>query len=300
MRILISNNPEKLAAALSGTNSATVEAEYGSTLVKGSILTLAHHGARASRPCPCSLGNMPEMGIEVIGVSHFDLDTLGGVMAIMGRKPERYDVDRAFWAAAATVDINGVHKLDPNKYFLGESWILPRLHAFWAWSESNRLFPERDGTVTDVTEFFNDAMGVVEALFYREPKDDSEDPRPELQERQNALLQSGRDWAEAKAQLDVNSLIETIDGVQLRSSDSFVNHLYGADTRAIVGYSTKFKSITVSVPDAVEGFSCGTFLQGIFGPKAGGHAGIGGTPRGVEYTLSDAREVAVKLAETLA
>jgi len=299
MRILISNNADNLTAALSGTNSATVEAEYGETVVQGSILTLAHHGDRASRPCPCSLPNMADLGVETIGVSHFDLDTLGGVMAILGRKPEveydwlgdsyphQYD---SFWDTAAAVDLNGVHKLSElmangsDMLDMSTTEVVEALNAFWAWSESNRLFPERDGSVTSVTEFFETAMEVVEKILQGD----------------ETLLQAGRDWATAKAQLDKDSLVESMNGVQLRSSDSFVNHLYGTDTRAIVGYSTKFKSITVSVPDAIDGFSCGEFLQGIFGPEAGGHAGIGGSPRGIEYTLDDAREVAVKLAETLA
>ena len=55
------------------------------------------------------------------------------------------------------------------------------------------------------------------------------------------------------------------------------------------------------MPDAVDGFSCGEFLQSVYGPDAGGHAGIGGTPRDKQYDVdNDARELALKLAIVLA
>ena len=192
MRILISNNADNLTAALSGTNSATVEAEYGETVVQGSILTLAHHGDRASRPCPCGLPNMADLGVDTIGVSHFDLDTLGGVMAILGRKPVgAYDwlgdtyphQFESFWSTAAAVDTKGAHKLselvESGSDMLSKTSVVEALHAFWAWSEGNILFPERDGSVTDVTEFFETAMEVVEKILQGD----------------ETLLQAGRDWA---------------------------------------------------------------------------------------------------------
>jgi hypothetical protein len=276
MRIFISNSAANLSGAIAGFTSATVEAEFGEAVVEGSVLTLAHHGPRADRPCPCSVGNLPDLGVGVIGVSHFDLDTLGGVMAIMGRKPQSH----LFWDAAAFVDTKGAHKL-PSDTPTGVS---EALQAFWAWSEKNRLYPDRSGSVTDVTDFFEGAMDIVSAILGGD----------------ESLLAAGRSWASEKDQLDQDSLVDTFAGVQLRSSESFVNHLYHDTTKGIVGFNTETGAITVSVPDPVPGFSCGEFLQGIFGPEAGGRDVIGGSPRGVEYNLETAKNVAVLLAAELA
>ena len=121
MKIIMCSNAAGLQEALRGFNSATVEAEYGDTCVPGSVVTLAHHGPRRSKPSPCIGDNMPNgylceggrycahgsdsahwVDVEVVGVSHFDLDTLGGVLRVLGRKPN----DPNFWAAAAAVPTN--------------------------------------------------------------------------------------------------------------------------------------------------------------------------------------------------
>jgi hypothetical protein len=73
------------------------------------------------------------------------LDALGGCLALLGRKPEA----DAFWALAAHVDVRGPHRLGEAGASEGD---LARLHAFWAWSAENRVFPPRDGTVADITE----------------------------------------------------------------------------------------------------------------------------------------------------
>lgn len=289
MRIFLSSNAPNLETALSEyTSTATVEAEYGDRVVEGSVITLAHHGPRQERPCPCSLPSLPDLGIEAIGVSHFDLDTLGGVMSIMGKhlpytcecgygEFHNSQLWGEFWQAAAHVDVNGVHKCE------ADGVVLRQLQAFWAWSEANRLFPPRDGSVADVSGFINDAIDVIDKILRRD-----ED-----------LLASGDEWAAEKSALAEESFVESFDGVDLRQSEAFVNHLYGPSTRAIVGHNTQTGAITVSVPEPIKGFFCGEFLKDMFGPEAGGHAGIGGTPRGQQYSLTSAMEVAKKLARIL-
>lgn len=201
IKVFISNNPSKLSEKLSAfTSTATVEAD-----VPGSVLTLAHHGPRSGRMCPCLSGNMPELGIQAIGLSHIDLDTLGGVMAILGRKPEDscecgYGITGsrkpAFWrAAAALVDTNGVHKLPEDT----PQEVNDMLNAFWAWSEKNRLFPPRDGGVEDVTKFVMDAIRVLRSIiWYDAPGLLMEETR----ETGTLLIEEGRKWAAQKAALD--------------------------------------------------------------------------------------------------
>ncbi len=229
-RIFLSSNPENLRAALSGFNrTATVEAEYGSDVVEGNVVTLAHHGERSGNPCPC-IGENLDIEVDAIGVSHFDLDTLGGVLRVLGFRGGNRKFSM-FWETAALVDLLGVHKLrtqvkDSAKAKASEVWgdmsrfeeqwntTVLRLNAFWAWSETNRLFPPRDGSVLDCTEFFLAADEAVSAIMYSAEEGHAE------------LMEAGRVWADAKAQLEESSYVTTKGGVIMRQSDSFVNHLY--------------------------------------------------------------------------
>lgn len=194
MKIFISNN----ASALKATNPThTVEAEYGQTVVEGSIATLAHHGQRSDQPCSCLGDNLPKFSNPVIAVSHFDLNTLGGVMRCLGVKD--YDgpgEEDLFWQVAALVDTHGIHKLgeiqdilwrkatahvstgtsafNDADYFFGCEWdyTVESLNAFWAWSESHHLFTPRDGSIQDVTEVFMEAIRVVNLLIEGDDHDD--------------------------------------------------------------------------------------------------------------------------------
>ena len=106
MKILISANPEALKKELDNfSKTVTVEAEYGSVVVEGTELTLAHHGDRSGNPAPCL--HEGKVDCDAIGLSHVDLDAMGGVLAVCGRKP----VAPSFWELAAFVDVNGPHKL---------------------------------------------------------------------------------------------------------------------------------------------------------------------------------------------
>ena len=300
-KIIIANN----AASLSALNlDSTVEAEYGDTVVIGSILTLAHHGPRSGRPCPCNLPNFPELGIETIGVSHIDLDTIGGILAIMGQKPTCFDWVRSFWRAAAEIDLMGVHKLpEIDLGGIAEDYVLDSLNAWWAFSETEgRVFTPRDGSATEVD--LSRHFEVIKTLLTQKHIpcsggiDDHEHnvycgcPNWEGYETWDsperlALIEAGRTWASAKARLDEESLVEDLGNVLLRSSDQFTNHLYRA-AKSVVSFNTKTKSVTVSLSDPVKGVSCREVVQTLWGTEAGGHDGIAGSPRGKEMTFNDA------------
>lgn len=278
-RIFISSNPVSLTETLSTfTKTATVEAEYGEICVDGSVATLAHHGPRADHPCPC-IGQNLGIKVEAIGISHLDLDTLGGVLRVLGRKPEGHT---RFWVVAAYVDTHGVHKLEQAAPALTPE-IREKLNAFWAWSEGNRLFPPRDGSVMDATGFFEEAASVLERIF----------------DGDSSILDAGRAWAEAKNTLEADSLVSESNGVMLRQSAQFVNHLYGPEGLAVVAFNPDRGAVTVSLADPIEGISCCTIMQQIFGPTAGGHAGIAGTPRDQVFTLADAERVAEAMRQAL-
>lgn len=285
MKILIGNNPESLALALSiYENTATVEAEYGDIVVERSVLTLAHHGPRSDNECPCLfhncysdqlMGVLPVSigqkwtGFDAIGVSHFDLDTLGGVLAVIGRKETVSD----FWEIAAYVDIYGPHRIgDYPKDMLN------RFDAFWAWSEKNRLFAPRDGSIMDCTEFFFEAERILNLIFNGD----------------HELIEAGNEWAYNLMELNINSIKETLktpEGINIviRITDGpFVNAMYQiADSDLIadcvIGFNKKFGSFTLSFERPGIGNAC-EIMQAAFGPAAGGHAGIAGSPRGKALT----------------
>lgn len=322
VRVLMCAVALGLTEALRGYESVTVEAEYGDICVPGTVATLAHHGPRKNNPSPCLGDNMPNgylceggrycthgsdsthgVFAEVIGVSHFDLDTLGGVLRVLERKPN----DPDFWAAAAAVDIQGPHKLgtilEEVAAAAHDTWIESptpgasreglkkaverKLHAFWAWSEEHRLTPDRGGKVTDVTEFFNEAERVLGLILQGDEE----------------LLRKGEEWAQAKEELNNSSFQAQKNGVVLRRADAFVNHLYvlpvatsrdcshglisGLVCKAVVAFNTKSKSITISLADPIPGVSCREIVQTLWGPEAGGHDGIAGSPRGKEMTEAD-------------
>lgn len=265
---VLSSNPVALTAALEGKASATVEAEYGDACVEGSILTMAHHGPRTGQRAPCSYSNGCGEGIEVVGLSHIDLDTLGGCMAILGCKPEA----PSFWKLAEFVDLNGAHKIVQSGATPED---IRRLYAFWAWSRNFRAFPNRDGSTSDVTDKVIEGVKIIGLIL----TDNVE------------LLAAGDSYAKTDAELNKTSFVEVIGDVIVRVSGQFVNHLYadpdGTAYKAVVAYTTTTGSVTVSFADAPKGKNAREIVQEIWGDLAGGHAGIAGSPRGSRMTLAD-------------
>ena len=266
-RFLMSSNAAALEAAIAGLSSATVEAEYGDDVVEGSVLTLAHHGPRAGNQAPC-LATIAGMEINVVGLSHLDLDSLGGCAAVIGRKPEA----PSFWALAAFIDTAGPHKLGQSGASAED---IRRLQAYWAWAEGHKTFAPRDGSVADVTEAVEAGIEVLTRIL----ADDSD------------LLAAGDAFAAAEEALNKASFIEVIGGVVVRVGDGFVNHLYTAPSgevcRAVVGLRTDFHSCTVSLADPLPGVSACDIAQSVWGEGAGGNAGIAGSPRGQVMGLDD-------------
>lgn len=269
---LLSSNPTVLAAALEGKASATVEAEYGDAVVEGSVLTMAHHGPRTGQTAPCAYENGCAEDVEVVGLSHFDLDTLGGCTAILARKPE----GTTFWALAEFIDLNGAHKLHEGIEKTGASdEDVAKLFAFWAWSRNFRVFPNRDGSVSDVTNKVIEGCNVLEKIMMGD----------------EALLKAGTVYREAEGKLNADTLVEAKEGVVVRVSSQFTNHLYnlpdGSAHAAVVSFTTTTGAVTVSFADSPKGKNARQIVQELWGELAGGHAGIAGSPRDRRMTLAD-------------
>jgi hypothetical protein len=181
------------------------------------------------------------------------------------------------------VDVCGPHKLGTAK---ASRLDVQRLYAYWAFSKGCRVFPPRDGSVEDVTDKVLDHIKVVQDIL---------DDNPEL-------LAKGREFKETEEGLNQDSLvrIERVGDLRIavRKADGFVNHLYttviGEECEGVLALNEKFKSVTLSWSEEGQGDACRT-MQAAFGPEAGGHKGIAGSPRGQEMSWDDLERVILTL-----
>lgn len=332
VRIVASSSPAVLASA---NPHVTVEAEYGDAVVQGSALTMAHHGPRAGGKCPCAytveevrasfIGTIvdyygEEQAVDntpsevVVGCSHFDLDTLGGCWAVLGYKYDTSPLAMAFWALAEFVDVNGPHRLAEGRAravaLYGEAaadGAMTAIHAFWAWSQANRG-PRVTAELVDLTAHVKAAVDVLEHLLSTAHAGMFTDGSVDqvVQEARDTfrgrLEDAGRAFAAAEDALHASSLYATSGPVALRVADSFVNHLYlPVQGAAVVGFNPKFGSVTVSFADgAASPVSAVEIVQNLWGPLAGGHRGIAGSPRDRVMTREDAHAAFVTVCNALA
>ena len=267
---LVSSSASNLNAALAEfASTVTVEAEYGNVTVKGTVATLAHHGMNAGNLCPCSYKNGFVNEIEAVGLSHIDLDALGGCAAVLGNKPEV----ESFWKLAEFIDLNGPHKLSKAGASLGDTAML---YAWWAWSKKNRLQVPQDGSVADATQYVSEAVDVLTRIL---ASDDT-------------LLAAGEEFKKEEATLNANSFIEIKDGVILRTArgNEFVNALYASPSGEIAKAIVTRKGdggCTISFADPIPGVSAVKLAQEIWGEEAGGRDVIAGNPRGQRAEMAD-------------
>lgn len=270
----------------------TIEAEYGGIVMEGLLYTAAHHQpsgpyagrhvVQGGRPSPCNDPAIPEVfGDGIILVSHIDLDTLGGVIRALGRH-SLYRLHRSFWELAEAVDVHGPHRLE---YLEGSAEDIRRLYAFWAWSKGAPRFP-RDA-VTDITGAIEEAVAVLAEILHGVPE----------------RLAAGDAFRAGEAELNRRTFRSmTPDlGIIVRVAESasdFCNHLYadpegmsGGDSAGrhavVVCHNTATGAITISISEPLPGFSCRELVQALWGPEAGGHDGIAGSPRGRVMTEDD-------------
>lgn len=257
----------------------TIEAEYGSYVWEGSLFTAAHHQASGpfagrhqggTEPAPCNNPNIPFLTEGTIGVSHMDLDTLGGICRAMG--VPMFSGYESFWDLSEFVDVSGPHKL---KNANASETDLERLYAFWAWSQANRL--PRATELTDITSYVEGAIHALQRIMNLDAE----------------MIEAGRVFKANEQALNKESLVKVVGTVAVRRSESFVNHLYttvsGMECATVIALNTKFKSITLSSADGQV--DCCAVMQKVFGPDAGGHKGIAGSPRGVEFGEEDLEKV---------
>ena len=253
----------------------TVEAEYGSVVAEGRIYTAAHHQpGMEDLPAPCNDKDIPALNGGTILVSHVDLDTFGGVLRAMGVTTLFTESFQSFWDLAQFVDLNGPHKL-------GESGAseddIVRLHAFWAWKQGAvPRFPT--DVSTDITECVREAGDALAWILTGN----------------EVYLAEGRTMMEQSKALNAATFERIVGPVVVRVTNDehgFCNHLYTAPTgegfAAVAAYNKDNGSITISLAEALADVSCRDIMQDLFGPEAGGHEGIAGSPREQHMTYHE-------------
>lgn len=296
IRILLASSAALARETIATKNVAlTIEAEYGSFVAEGKLYTAAHHQPAGSpyagthiggaMPSPCNDHNIPSAGRIVatgnafILVSHIDLDTFGGCFRATGWDSLFVDAFQPFWDLAEFVDTRGAHKLPES----GASDVdKARLYAFWAWSRTNSPRFPRD-TIADVTSLVNSAAGAIASILHGD----------------TARLAQGEQFRLDGEARNGRTFRSRIGSVIIRVAGEFCNDLYidpsGDVALAVASLNTKTGAMTISLADPIEGVSCRALMQKLYGPEAGGHDGIAGTPREKRYSEHDVSDLAIAL-----
>ncbi|MDR2354930.1 MAG: hypothetical protein LBE16_01915 [Clostridiales Family XIII bacterium] len=251
------------AAALHPT--ASVEAEYGDHTAAGSLVTLAHHGQNSENPAPCVAEVCPLPDGASILVSHIDLDTVGGCLALMGCKPAH----DAFREAAAYIDVAGahcVHALD--------AWQRDALNAVWAWKAS--LPRENFSELTDVTDRILEWRPVLAEIIGGDL----------------ARIETGKRWA-AEIAAKVERCV-VLDTPQVRGfitdavfcASSYYSPAGGYIAKATATLDKGKRSVVIAFADGGAERSALALAQKLWGRQAGGRPGIAGSPRAWDISES--------------
>jgi len=277
-----------LAADESEANpDVTIEAEFGAKIWLGSIYTAFHHQPVDDvQPAPCNNPLIPMLSEATIGVSHIDLDCVGGCARVMGRM-ELFDAEdlEEFWQLAAFIDTSGPHRISE---FKDAEAAKDRIHAYWAWSQANRQWPPKGDVVVDVTDQVMEHLSILDRIFRGDPE----------------LLAAGQAFKDGEAELSSKSFVSFKDNIVVRRSGSFVNHLYempdGQIADAVVGFNVDTGAITISFADGGNGErSCRDIVQMLWGEEAGGNPGIGGGPRERVMTEQDFEDAVEAVRQAL-
>ena len=254
--------------------SATVEAEYGEKIIKGKKITLAHHIKEyQDNSAPCNTPNVPILSNNsTIVVSHLDLDTIGGIAALMGRKKE----DVKFWKAAEFIDLNGPHNLYKVEEETRKKYI-----AYEAYQANHRN--PRFTEITDVTNIVLEHLDVIDKVIDGDKK----------------IIQEGIKWNEETKRKIEECLVFENNNVRIFNSPNgiFCSAAYYSEKQGRVIPSTvtrngKLKTITIAMADGGKKISAKELVQELWGNEAGGHIGIAGSPRGKEMTEKDMEQLA--------
>lgn len=268
--------------------TATVNAEYGNDILEGNVRTLA------SPACHCLNNNIEA---NAIGIATLSLDTLGGILAILGEKSPKIGDPRIrqdlFWDLVAFVSKRGHHRMsdwvsDTRRKLGGPAYddIANTADAFWAMDavlDKGSLPSSSD--VLDITEFVGKLRDTLYAVFNGD-KD---------------LFAAGRTYRDEQFAINQASFKGVIDGkVIVRAYELYVNNLYRAPNgllvNRIVGFNTLSGVITITLEHPEPGVNLAEFASKQWQSTICGYECIVCSPKDVRHTMQNALKIARQLA----
>jgi hypothetical protein len=284
----------------SGYQVHCVETEYGSKVAFGNGINLNHHGVFQFNKAPCIFPNMDESynyEPNIICLSHVDLDSVGGVAAILGMKPESKEMED-FWFLAELVDNQGPHRFPREKY--PNEFIA--MNIWWAWSKKNRG-PRVTSEIQDISEYI---VQCIEILHHIEKFLKNQNVDENLLAVAHSLIESEDKLNEESLMkfgfIDIPTAWKTkVFPYCVRKASEFTNHLYKTlgyfsnTAQCVIALNEKFGSITISFEHNLDDFlcmDCRKIVQaypywGCDSNLAGGKDVIAGSPRDHKYDEKD-------------
>ena len=274
-----------------GQPDFTVEAVYGNEVVDGARATYDHHAeGYRDNPAPCN-ADIEERDGGTILISHVDVDCMGGIMALIGEKPE----NPSLWATAERIDLTG-----PSNLIDEPEMNQDEMRAFYyvlnpIQKEMRELAAaEKDKGYVDVTK----SIEKLNVDFKKIADRNNPEREP--------LLQAGRDREKQRVE-KVESKCVYDDGATrgfISEPGVFCNGAYTAPERdlppaiscvswsdngsSVVAFNSKINNLSKSPLRNPEcKLNACNIVKSIYGvdfgedAQAGGHAGIAGSPRGV-------------------
>lgn len=262
IKILLAPTYE-LALPFNNMVEATVEAEYGDKCINGKLYTLAHHGSRSANPAPCNTSAVNPIKNGTIIISHIDLDTIGGCLALMGLKPN----NKPFWQAVEYIDVNGAHHIQDLSQENQD-----KLNAIYAWNASQNK-KERALGIINVTEDILLYKSILDIVL-------NKDHPQNIQ-----LIKQGKEWAKNRTKEVEDRLLFENEHIRVFQTDgvfcsaSYYSPKYNQVKDCTITLNTHFNAITLAFEDGGKRFNAQEIVQQLWGNEAGGRAGIAGSPR---------------------
>jgi hypothetical protein len=282
IKILLAPSYE-LARPFNNMIEATVEAEYGDKCINGKLYTLAHHGSRSANPAPCNTSAVNPIKNGTIIISHIDLDTIGGCLALMGLKPN----NKPFWQAVEYIDVNGAHHIQDLSQENQD-----KLNAIYAWNASQNK-KERALGIINVTEDILLYKSILDIVL-------NKDHPQNIQ-----LIKQGKEWAKNRTKEVEDRLLFENEHIRVFQTDdvfcsaSYYSPKYNQVKDCTITLNTHFNAVTLAFEDGGKKFNAQEIVQQLWGNEAGGRAGIAGSPRNWDLDQNEINKEFNKLIKVM-